>query len=142
MPQLDNLIILSQIFWLILIFFTFYFFTTYYFLPLVLKSIKSRKYFLEQNTSYNFILTQQIYQKRKNLMGILFKDFLNIKYLIFNKILNTKLNFKHKFLKQKYTKLINFLLTASIKSVSYCNLSLLNSFKFYPSLLNKQKIKN
>lgn len=72
-------------------------------------------------------------------MDVLFKDFSNIKYLIFNKIFNTKFNFKHEFFKQKYAKLINFILVASVKSVSYCNLSLLTSLKFYPSLLNKQK---
>lgn len=141
MPQLDNLIILSQIFWLILIFSIFYFIVTYYFLPTILKSIKVRKYFLEYNTYLNFSLTKKNIEERKKLMDILFKNFSNIKYLIFNKIFTINLNLKQDFLKQKYAKLTNFILIASVKSVSYCNLSLLNSLKFYPVFLNKQKKK-
>nr|YP_009944495.1 ATP synthase F0 subunit 8 [Osmundea sinicola]QFR99789.1 ATP synthase F0 subunit 8 [Osmundea sinicola] len=141
MPQLDNLIILSQIFWLILIFSIFYFIVTYYFLPKILKSIKVRKYFLEYNIYLNFRLTKKITEERKKLMDVLFKNFSDIKYLIFNKIFITNLNLKQDFLKQKYTKLTNFILIASMKSISYCNLSLLNSLKFYPLFLNKQKKK-
>ena len=139
MPQLDHLIVLPQIFWFIIIFSFFYFSTTYYFLPILLKSIKSKKYFLEQNDFLNSALLKQITERRKYLINKFLVNFLNIKSFIFNEVFNIKLNIKFEFLNQKYLKLINFLLVASIKSVSYCNVSLLNSLKFYPSLFNKIK---
>lgn len=139
MPQLDNLIVLPQIFWLIFIFTIFYFLTTFYFLPKLLKSIKSRKYFLEHNNLLNSTLVKQVFGKRKNLINNLLEDFLVIKNFMFGQILNTKLNIKYEPFRKKYVKLINFTLYASINSIFYCNTNLLNSLKFYPSLLNKKK---
>lgn len=140
MPQLDNLIVLPQIFWLVLIFSIFYFLITFYFLPILIKSIKSRKYFLEHNNMLNSVLLKQVFKKRKNLINSLLKDFSIIKSLIFGHIFNIK----YEPFRKKYTKLINFILLASINSIFYCNINLLSSLKFYPLLLNnnnkKQKI--
>lgn len=142
MPQLDNLIVLPQIFWLIFVFTLFYFLITFYFLPILVKSIKSRKYFLEHNNKLNSVLLKQVFDKRKNLISILSKDFFTIKNLMFGQILSTKSSIKYEPFKKKYIKLVDLILFASINSVFYCNTNLLSSLKFYPLLLNKKKRKN
>ena len=120
----------------------FYFLVTYYFLPILIKSIKSKKYFLTHNYELNLNLISNIFEKRKYLMSILFKNFSEVKNLIFGKILNTEGKFNHDPLKNKYKNLINILLTASINSIFYCNDSVLKSLRFFPLLLNKQKVTN
>lgn len=139
MPQLDKLIVLPQIFWLIILFTFFYFLTTFYFLPVLLRFIKSRKYFLNNNNTLNIDLSVESFEKRKNLMVLLFQDFSSIKSLIFSKITNLNFNFKDDILISKYKKFINLILIAASDSTYYCNFSLLKSLKFFPLFLNKKK---
>nr|BBH10686.1 ATP synthase F0 subunit 8 [Palmaria palmata] len=49
MPQLDRIIIFTQLFWLFFIFLVSYMVLTHFFFPLFLKSIKSRKLIVEAN---------------------------------------------------------------------------------------------
>nr|QUJ09440.1 ATP synthase F1 subunit 8 [Neorhodomela munita] len=139
MPQLDTLIVLPQIFWLIIIFIFFYFVLTYYFLPTFLKTIKSRKKLFNHNHSINLNLLKEILLKRKNVLKDLNLNLTTVKSIVFVKLLNLKFKFKQKPFKQKYSKLTNIIFKALNKSVYYCNLNLLNSLKFYPFMLNKIK---
>lgn len=138
MPQLDKLIVLPQIFWLIILFTLFYFITTFYFLPILISGIKSKKYFLESNLTFNTNLTTEIFSKRKILMSCLIKDFLNTKNLIFGNIISLNFCFKNDPFKHKHIKSLDLILLASINSIFYCNISLLKSLKFLPLILNKK----
>ena len=135
MPQLDNLIVLPQTFWLILIFTSFYFAITFFFLPILIRTSRSKKYLLEHNRTSNLNLLSDILSKNKNLTNNLNKSFDKIRTLLFGKVLDTNTNFKQKPFKQKYTRLTTLLLVASIKSASYCNTPLLNILKFHSTPL-------
>ena len=139
MPQLDILIVLPQIFWLIIIFILFYFILTYYFLPIFLKTIKSRKKLSNYNQTINSNLIKDILLNRKNVLSDLYVNFNTIKSIVFIKLINIKFQFKQKPFKQKYSKLTNIIFKAVNNSIFYCNLNLLSSLKFYPFMLNKIK---
>ena len=139
MPQLDNLIILPQVFWLIIFFGTFYFVLTYYYLPFFLKTINVRKYFLENNKITNNLLTSDILNKKKLILIELNSNFDKIKLVLFLKLFSIKFKFKKKPFISQFAKLNKKLLNALNNSILYCNSYTLNNFKFYPKLLNKKK---
>lgn len=139
MPQLDKLIILPQIFWLIILFSLFYFLTTFYFLPTLLKFIKSRKYFLNNNNTLSEALSIKSSEKRKIITVSLLQDFSKIRSLIFNKITSSSFSFRDDVFKPKYKKFTSTMLIVMLDSINYCNISLLKSLKFFPLLLNKKK---
>lgn len=139
MPQLDVLIILPQIFWLIVFFSFFYFILTYYFLPFFLKTINSRKYFLENNKITENKLINDVLIKRKLVSKELNSNFNKIKSILFIRLIHTKFNFYKKPFNTEFSKLNNKILFATNKSILYCNLPSLNTFEFYPKILNKNK---
>lgn len=138
MPQLDNLIILPQIFWLIVFFGLFYFILTYYFLPLFLKTINSRKYFLENNKINESKLISEVFNKRKLILKDLNLNFNRIRSVLFLKVFNIKFDFQKNSFNLKFSKLNNKLLIALNNSVLHCNFFILNTIEFYPKMLNKK----
>ncbi len=138
MPQLDNLIILPQIFWLTVFFGLFYFLLTYYFLPFFLKAINSRKYFLESNKINESKLTHEIFNKRKLILNDLNSNFNKIRSILFLKVFNIKFSSQKNTFNSKFLKLNNKLLIALNNSVLYCNFFVLNTIEFYPKILNKK----
>nr|YP_010620276.1 ATP synthase F0 subunit 8 [Amplisiphonia pacifica]WAX04312.1 ATP synthase F0 subunit 8 [Amplisiphonia pacifica] len=138
MPQLDFLIILPQIFWLIVCFSMFYFLLTYYFLPLFLKTIKARIMFIKNNQIVESKITISIIDKQQNIFKNLNKTLYKIRSVLFIKLFHLKFNFGKKPFKNNYLTLNKKLLTASMYSLFFCNSILLNSLKFYPLFLNKK----
>nr|YP_009325918.1 ATP synthase F0 subunit 8 [Vertebrata lanosa]APC24959.1 ATP synthase F0 subunit 8 [Vertebrata lanosa] len=139
MPQLDILIILPQIFWFIIFFSIFYFILTYYFLPIFLKTINSRKYFLENNKILENKLVNEVFNKRKLVSKELNLNFIKIKSILFFRLIHPRFNFRKKPFSFEFFKLNNKVMFAVNKSILYCNLFTLNTFKFYPKVLNKIK---
>nr|YP_010620138.1 ATP synthase F0 subunit 8 [Melanothamnus gigas]WAX04174.1 ATP synthase F0 subunit 8 [Melanothamnus gigas] len=139
MPQLDILIILPQIFWLILSFSFFYFFLSYFFLPLFLKTINSRKKFLKTNQIIETQLISNSLKKRQFILKKLNLTFSKIRSIIFLNIFSLNFNFYQQPFEFAYIKLTNQLLIATMKSILFCNTILLKSLKFYPFVLNKLK---
>lgn len=88
MPQLDFSIIFPQVFYLFVTFFLVYTILVYFFLPIFIKSLKSRKRIVLENskllisTQNNFV-TKQVY-----LNTILNKNFCLLKLTLETKILN------------------------------------------------------
>ena len=95
MPQLDRIIIFTQIFWLFLVFTSLYIILIYFFFPTFLRSLKARNLVIEFNNNENnniktdFLLTQTIINTTLNeqtqfMRTVLLKDFVlfsNIKSL-------------------------------------------------------------
>lgn len=142
MPQLDILIILPQIFWLTIFFTLFYFVLTYHFLPLFLKTINSRRYFLEVNRSRENRLTEEVFEKRKLIINELNSNIGKIKSILFYYLLHSKFNFSKNPYHLQFSNLNSKILTALNKSVLYCNPSMLSKMRFYPNILNKTKKKS
>nr|YP_010620046.1 ATP synthase F0 subunit 8 [Symphyocladia marchantioides]WAX04059.1 ATP synthase F0 subunit 8 [Symphyocladia marchantioides] len=138
MPQLDFLIILPQVFWLICLFSFFYFVLAYYFLPLFLKTIKARINFIKINQ----IFEAQIISTTIENHQITFKNLNNsldkIRSLLFIKLFHLKFHFTKKPFKKTFLVLNKKILIASTHSFCFCNSILLNSLKFYPGFLNKK----
>jgi len=84
MPQLDQIIIFPQIFWLFLVFTTFYVILTHYFLPLFVKSIKLRKQVIELNTSESAKVLESLSRNQDLLQKSLFNELQSIKNIIDN----------------------------------------------------------
>ena len=95
MPQLDRIIIFTQIFWLFLVFTSLYIILIYFFFLIFLQSLKARNLVIEFNNNENnsiktdFLLTQTIINTTLNeqmqfMRTVLLKDFVlfsNIKSL-------------------------------------------------------------
>lgn len=141
MPQLDILIILPQIFWLIIFFGVFYYILTYYILPLFLQTINARKYFLQNNKTIENKLIDDIFNKRKLVLNELNTNFSHIKSVLFLKLFHIKFNFHKKPFDIYFSKLNIKILNAVKESVLYCNPTTLSIIKFYPKILNKIKKK-
>nr|YP_010620069.1 ATP synthase F0 subunit 8 [Rhodomelopsis africana]WAX04082.1 ATP synthase F0 subunit 8 [Rhodomelopsis africana] len=140
MPQLDILIILPQIFWLIICFTFFYFLLTYYFLPFFLKTIKARINFIKANQMLEVQITFAVTKKKLALFKNLNKTLNKIHLILFAKLFHLRFNFLKKPMKQSYFLLNKKILNASANSIFFCNPILLNSLEFYPLFLNKKKL--
>lgn len=79
MPQLDFIIIFSQIFWLIILFFILYTAITHFFLPSFVKSLSSRKHILTKNTESLSELQLNFNSKQAQLNSLLNKNFTKTK---------------------------------------------------------------
>nr|YP_009402619.1 ATP synthase F0 subunit 8 [Sheathia arcuata]ARX95759.1 ATP synthase F0 subunit 8 [Sheathia arcuata] len=86
MPQLDRIIIFTQIFWLFLVFASLYTILIYFFFPIFLRSLKSRNLVIDSNSDENnsiktnFLLTQTTINTALNeqmqfVRAALLKDF-------------------------------------------------------------------
>nr|YP_009511834.1 ATP synthase F0 subunit 8 [Gracilaria ferox]AXI97711.1 ATP synthase F0 subunit 8 [Gracilaria ferox]UAD89662.1 ATP synthase F0 subunit 8 [Gracilaria ferox] len=131
MPQLDRIIVLSQIFWLVLIFSIFYAILTHYFLPKFLKSLKIRKQVIDINTKEILKKTERTLNKQGLLIKILVKNLeitsdLLVSY--FGQLIKDKKGVDTLIIDQK----ISFVILNTIK---FCDFKLLNSIFVYPKSL-------
>nr|WCH57673.1 ATP synthase F0 subunit 8 [Hypnea sp.] len=132
MPQLDRIIIFSQIFWLFIVFSVLYAILTHFFLPLFLKSLKLRKHVIEANNLEIIKLDNKFQAKQ-----IIIKQKLLRSLLIIEKFLNENYQFK------KHLKITNQNLfidekigLASINYMLYCDSIILKNILFYPKFMN------
>nr|YP_009365183.1 ATP synthase F0 subunit 8 [Gracilaria changii]ARJ60465.1 ATP synthase F0 subunit 8 [Gracilaria changii]ART65134.1 ATP synthase F0 subunit 8 [Gracilaria changii] len=135
MPQLDRIIVFSQIFWLFLVFSIFYAVLTHYFLPKFLKALKIRKQVVDLNTQEVFNKTEKIAIKQNLLRKVLIKNLEVTSGLLthyFSQLIKDKKNIDTLLVDQK----ISFVI---LNTVKFCNFKLLNSIFVYPRLL---KFKN
>nr|YP_009511859.1 ATP synthase F0 subunit 8 [Gracilaria gracilis]AXI97736.1 ATP synthase F0 subunit 8 [Gracilaria gracilis] len=135
MPQLDRIIVFSQIFWLFFIFSIFYAILTHYFLPYFLKSLKVRKQVIDLNTKEVLKRTERTLSKQNLLKKILVKNLEVTSSLLihyFGQLIKDKKRIDTLSIDQK----IGFVILNTIK---FCNLKLLNSISVYPKSL---KFKN
>ncbi len=79
MPQLDFNTTLSQIFWLIIIFFFLYIILIHFFLPNFIKLIKSRKYIILINVKETTFMKNNFYEKQLIIKNLTQKNFNKIK---------------------------------------------------------------
>nr|YP_010199629.1 ATP synthase F0 subunit 8 [Gracilaria cervicornis]UAD89487.1 ATP synthase F0 subunit 8 [Gracilaria cervicornis] len=131
MPQLDRIIVLSQIFWLVLIFSIFYAILTHYFLPKFLKSLKIRKQVIDINTKEILKKTEKTLNKQGSLIKILVKNLeitSNLLVSYFGQLIKDKKGVDTLIIDQK----ISFVILNTIK---FCDFKLLNSIFVYPKSL-------
>nr|YP_011017033.1 ATP synthase subunit 8 [Gracilaria hainanensis]WQB61711.1 ATP synthase subunit 8 [Gracilaria hainanensis] len=131
MPQLDRIIILSQIFWLVLIFSVFYITLIHYFLPKFLTSLKIRKQIIDLNTKEVLEKTERTLNKQNLLKKILVKHLevtSNLLVQYFSQLVKNKKRVDTLMIDQK----ISFVI---LNTVKFCDLKLLNSILVYPKSL-------
>lgn len=131
MPQLDRVIVFSQIFWLFFIFTFLYAILTHFFLPKFLKSLKSRKQIIEANNFEFLSVTTNIAKKQDLLKNILLKNLI----LVENSIARDFI-FRTNTSKLNTQEIDEKIITAALNASLYCNFQLLNSISFYPKFLN------
>ena len=114
MPQLDFVIVTSQIFWSITIFFVLYTTLTHFFLPNFIKVLKTRKKLQLTNSNLLIDLKRKFLKKQNMFDSVVDLNLIKIKILIENEI---SLFFKSQLLMD-----LN-LLNKNIANVLYFNLS-------------------
>ena len=139
MPQLDFLIILPQIFWLIIFFIFFHFVLTYFFLPFFLRTILLRHKFIEQNQVLELRLLNEVLKKRQYIFKKLNFTFAQMNSILFERLLNLRFFFLEKPFKQIFLNLNKKIFTSTKNSLYFCNTVNLAYFKFFPTFLNKKK---
>lgn len=119
MPQLDRIIVFTQIFWLFLVFTSLYIILIYFFFPTFLRSLKARNLVIEFNNNEN--------------------NSVKIDFLLTQTIINTTLNEQVQFMKAVMLK--DFALFNSINSFDLRSIdaSLLDSI-FYTTMYNNEVI--
>nr|YP_010395095.1 ATP synthase F0 subunit 8 [Polyopes affinis]UQJ72536.1 ATP synthase F0 subunit 8 [Polyopes affinis] len=131
MPQLDRIIIFSQIFWLFVIFVLIYIVLTHFFLPKFTKALKSRKQIIETNDVEILKLTSKIITKQLLLKQLLLKNLVTI-----NTLLSHEFSTSNIVPKQNIHK-IDIKISTVTRNVSlYCDVQLFNCIFFYPKSLN------
>lgn len=131
MPQLDRIIVFSQIFWLFVIFVLTYIVLTHFFLPKFIKSLKSRKQIIEVNDIELSELTSRILNKQLLLKQLLLKNLAMV-----NTSLNHEFSTSNILSKQNVHKIDAKIGTATHNISLYCDDRLFNCIFFYPKLLN------
>nr|YP_010555049.1 ATP synthase F0 subunit 8 [Kappaphycus malesianus]UYR20470.1 ATP synthase F0 subunit 8 [Kappaphycus malesianus] len=130
MPQLDRIIIFTQIFWLFVIFSTLYAILTHFFLPLILKSFKSRRLILESNSREINDLIDKIKKKHVSLQDLLLESFLLVENHLIKNLVNSKFensSIGAQAIDEKVAK-------ACINQELYCNIHLLESIVLLPRI--------
>ncbi len=117
MPQLDYIIIFSQIFWLFIIFTMLYILLTHFFLPKFLKSLKSRKQITEINSKEVFKTMSKFKSKQTLLKQTLLNNLLLAKSSIATNIIFKDLN-KDFLILQQIDKKISWTI---FNLTTYCN---------------------
>nr|YP_009389235.1 ATP synthase F0 subunit 8 [Thorea hispida]ARX95979.1 ATP synthase F0 subunit 8 [Thorea hispida] len=118
MPQLDRIIIFTQLFWLFIIFVTIYTVLTTLFLPILIKVFKTRNLFVQfiseesNKLQLSFFIHQQITIQTLNKSFSVLKHFLHPNLALFYKETDTT------------TLLDTHLLVYILNMVLYCNRSL------------------
>nr|WCH57793.1 ATP synthase F0 subunit 8 [Hypnea flava] len=134
MPQLDRVIIFSQIFWLFLIFSVLYITLTHFFLPLFLKSLKSRKQVIVLNGLEILSLNKKALEKQ-----FLIKQKLLSKLLIIEDFLSESYKFQKHFENDHQTVLVDEKISIAVLNyLLYCDSFVLNNILFYPKFLNSK----
>ena len=132
MPQLDRIIVFSQIFWLFVIFSSLYAILTHYFLPRFLKSLRSRKQIINENITESLIITNSLAKKQVLMKQVLIKNLFLVENSIQNKLI--PLNFNDKIINSHLIdEKIGF---TSLNLSLYCDNQLLNSIFLFPKSLN------
>lgn len=138
MPQLDFIIVLPQVFWLLVIFISFYFILTYIFLPMFLRTISARNKFIKQNYLAEAMHVEEIISQRQVLIKKTNLTFFLLHKNLFNNLLNLHFLFFKIPFKQNYLEVNKKIFSSLKKSFYFCNSIILNSFIFYPAFLNKK----
>nr|YP_009541963.1 ATP synthase F0 subunit 8 [Synarthrophyton chejuense]AYR06633.1 ATP synthase F0 subunit 8 [Synarthrophyton chejuense] len=86
MPQLDFTIVFTQIFWLLLVFIYTYSILIYFFIPLFVKSFKTRKQIIYNNIETLNFIRNNFDTKQKLLINKLFNNFYQVKIMFETKI--------------------------------------------------------
>nr|AHX02559.1 ATP synthase F0 subunit 8 [Sebdenia flabellata] len=132
MPQLDRIIVFSQIFWLFLIFTIFYTTLIHFFLPKFLKSIKSRRKIIAFNSLETAKINESLVIKQTLLQKALAKNLILIRKVLNNSLVSTlhpSKNTNFFFIDEKIGLVIfNF--------AKYYDTQLLNFISLYPKSLN------
>jgi len=135
MPQLDRIIVFPQIFWLFLILIIFYSFLIHVFLPKFLISLKLRKEIINYNS--NLLKKKKIdfIEEEKKILSIMINNIKQVQncFYINNSQLN---NFLKKFIIVNPVILNKKCINMITNNILFCNKSILNHIKLYPSLLN------
>nr|UVF63021.1 ATP synthase F0 subunit 8 [Synarthrophyton patena] len=82
MPQLDFIIIFPQIFWLLIVFLFTYIILSHFFLPIFIKTLKSRKYIILENTKILIKTQNKFNLKQTQLSFLLNRNFKLIKVML------------------------------------------------------------
>nr|QNM39516.1 ATP synthase F0 subunit 8 [Gelidiella fanii] len=128
MPQLDRIIIFSQIFWLFIVFILFYTIITHFFLPKFLKVLRARKLIAKVNSEKATFIANKSSKNKIKLLGVITKNLTTVK-----KILNSTSNFNI-----TKTNKIDELVGKTIKnSILFCNFQILDSINIYSKLIQK-----
>nr|WCH57865.1 ATP synthase F0 subunit 8 [Caulacanthus ustulatus] len=128
MPQLDRLIVFTQIFWLFFFFALIYAVLTHFFLPLFIKSLKSRKQIEEHNLSEIINLVEEHKKKSWSLRILVLKNLLKVENLLTQNFLSKSFAKGDVVTNSVDSKLIS----ATKNYVLYNDYSLLKSVIFYP----------
>nr|YP_010937576.1 ATP synthase F0 subunit 8 [Grateloupia asiatica]WKW95606.1 ATP synthase F0 subunit 8 [Grateloupia asiatica] len=132
MPQLDRIIVFSQIFWLFIIFTTFYTVLTHFFLPKFLKALKSRKQIIEINTLEIAEIAEKSSSQQNLIQKVLIKNLGLTKNILVNNLnttLSTKRNSNISMVDEKIGLII-------FNMVKYCDAQLLSFISLRPKSLN------
>ena len=132
MPQLDRVIIFSQIFWLFVIFTSLYATLTHFFLPKFLKALKTRKQIIEVNNNKILIINNKFEQQQVLLKQTILKNLI----LIENTIKNELETFNLEKTMSKVHLIDEKIATVSINNSLYCDYQLLDSIPLFPKALN------
>nr|YP_010881022.1 ATP synthase F0 subunit 8 [Grateloupia cornea]WIA66140.1 ATP synthase F0 subunit 8 [Grateloupia cornea] len=132
MPQLDRIIVFSQIFWLFIIFTTFYTILTHFFLPKFLKALKSRKQIIEINALEVAKIIEKSSSQQNLIRKILIKNLALTKNILvgnLNATLLVKQNSNISMIDEKIGLII-------LNMVKYCDAQLLGFISLRPKSLN------
>lgn len=130
MPQLDFIIIFPQIFWLVIIFFFTYAILIHFFLPVFLKSLKTRKYIITENSRILTVTQDKFNSKQKQINSILNANFTKIKLMLELEFFNLFTNNTNLDLNSIDTKIVE----ALYYNVLYHDYEILNSITLNPTL--------
>nr|APC24935.1 ATP synthase F0 subunit 8 [Gracilariophila oryzoides] len=131
MPQLDRIIVFSQIFWLFIIFTLFYTILTHFFLPKFIKSFKIRKQIIDTNSIEISSIAENTLHKHNLLNFFLLKDLESVKALLaqhFSNLVKEKNYANTSLIDEK----IGFVI---LNTLIYCDLQLINAIIVYPKVL-------
>nr|YP_009684876.1 ATP synthase F0 subunit 8 [Gloiopeltis furcata]BBK20789.1 ATP synthase F0 subunit 8 [Gloiopeltis furcata] len=132
MPQLDRIIVFTQIFWLFFIFAFLYITLTHFFLPTFLKSIKSRKKVVDENSKEVLSIDSSLVLKQTLLKQTLLKTLASMGDTSMKHSISVSPQHS-----RTDTELVSKKIgQASLNTALYCSNHLLNSIPLYPKLFN------
>lgn len=131
MPQLDRIIVFSQIFWLFVIFVLTYIVLTHFFLPKFIKALKSRRQIIEANNIELSALTSKITNKQLLLKQLLLKNL-----VVVNTSLDQEFSTSNILPEHDVHKIDTKIGVATCNASLYCDVHLFDCIFFYPKFLN------